>query len=46
MDFYRNFMAALEIPEEVQQRVYYGNAVQWLGARRGALRAPDCLVTI
>jgi predicted TIM-barrel fold metal-dependent hydrolase len=31
MDFYRNFMAALEIPAEVQQKVYYDNAVEWLG---------------
>lgn len=31
MDFYRNFMAALDIPDEVQRKVYYDNAVQWLG---------------
>ena len=31
MEFYRNFMAALEIPTEVQQKVYYDNAAEWLG---------------
>ena len=31
MEFYRNFMEALEIPEAVQERVYYGNAAKWLG---------------
>jgi predicted TIM-barrel fold metal-dependent hydrolase len=31
MDFYRNFMAALEIPPEVQEKVYCHNAAQWLG---------------
>ncbi len=31
MEFYRNFMAALEIPAEVQTRIYYDNAAQWLG---------------
>jgi len=31
MDFYRNFMEALEIPAAVQQRIYYDNAVRWLG---------------
>ncbi len=31
MEFYRNFMAALEIPEDVQQKVYYDNAAAWLG---------------
>ena len=31
MEFYRNFMAALEIPAEVQQKVYYDNAAEWLG---------------
>jgi len=31
IEFYRNFMAALEIPAEVQERVYYGNAAKWLG---------------
>jgi predicted TIM-barrel fold metal-dependent hydrolase len=31
MDFYQNFMATLEIPAEVQQKVYYENAVEWLG---------------
>jgi predicted TIM-barrel fold metal-dependent hydrolase len=31
MDFYRNFMAALEIPVEVQEKVYFDNAVEWLG---------------
>jgi len=30
MDFYRNFMTALEVPEDVQQRVYYDNAAAWL----------------
>jgi hypothetical protein len=25
-------MAALEIPAEVQEKVYYGNAAEWLGA--------------
>jgi predicted TIM-barrel fold metal-dependent hydrolase len=31
IEFYRSFMAALEIPEAVQQKVYYDNAVKWLG---------------
>jgi hypothetical protein len=31
MDFYRNFMQALEIPAEVQEKVYHSNAVEWLG---------------
>ncbi len=31
MDFYRNFMGTLEIPAEVQQKVYYENASAWLG---------------
>jgi len=31
MEFYRSFMAALEIPAEVQERVYYTNAARWLG---------------
>lgn len=31
LDFYKSFMAALDIPAEVQQKVYYDNAVQWLG---------------
>jgi len=31
MDFYRNFMAALRIPAEVQRKVYYDNAAEWLG---------------
>ena len=31
MEFYRSFMAALEIPEAVQERVYHDNAVAWLG---------------
>jgi predicted TIM-barrel fold metal-dependent hydrolase len=31
MEFYRNFMEALAIPAEVQQRVYYDNAATWLG---------------
>ena len=32
LEFYRNFMAALEIQAEVQEKVYYGNAAEWLGA--------------
>jgi uncharacterized protein len=31
IEFYRSFMAALEVPETVQQRVYYDNAFAWLG---------------
>lgn len=31
MDFYHNFMEALAIPPEVQQKVYYENAATWLG---------------
>ena len=31
MEFYRSFMAALEIPEAVQEKVYHGNATEWLG---------------
>jgi len=31
IEFYRNFMAALAVPPEVQQQVYYGNAAAWLG---------------
>ncbi len=31
IEFYRSFMAALEIPEEVQKKVYYDNAAAWLG---------------
>jgi hypothetical protein len=31
MEFYRSFMAALAIPPEVQERVYYSNAAEWLG---------------
>ncbi len=31
MDFYRSFMAALDIPAGVQQQVYYDNAAEWLG---------------
>lgn len=31
MEFYQSFMSALEIPEEVQERVYYANAAEWLG---------------
>jgi predicted TIM-barrel fold metal-dependent hydrolase len=31
MEFYCNFMSALGIPEAVQERVYYGNAAEWLG---------------
>ena len=31
MDFYRNFMAALEIPLAVQEKVYYQNSAKWLG---------------
>ncbi|MBN1458336.1 MAG: amidohydrolase, partial [Armatimonadetes bacterium] len=33
MEFYQNFMSALEIPESVQQKVYYQNAAAWLGMR-------------
>ena len=35
IEFYRNFMAALEVPPEVQEKVYYGNAMQWLGLEAG-----------
>jgi len=31
LEFYRSFMGALAIPEQVQQRVYSGNAADWLG---------------
>jgi uncharacterized protein len=31
MDFYRNLLRALEIPPEIQQKIYYDNAAQWLG---------------
>lgn len=31
MEFYRSFMEALEVPGDVQERVYYGNAAEWLG---------------
>ena len=31
LEFYQNFMSALEIPEHVQQRIYYDNAAKWLG---------------
>jgi len=34
MEFYGNFMASLEIPAEVQEKVYYSNAVRWLGSAR------------
>ncbi len=30
MDFYRNFMDALEVPADVQERVYHHNAAAWL----------------
>jgi hypothetical protein len=33
MDFYRSFMSALEVPEQVQRRIYYDNAAQWLGLK-------------
>ena len=29
--FYRNVMAALKVPPEVQEKVYYRNAAAWLG---------------
>ena len=31
MEFYRNFMSALQTPSEVQEKVYYSNAATWLG---------------
>ena len=31
MEFYQNFMSALDIPPEAQEKVYYSNAAQWLG---------------
>lgn len=31
IEFYREFMNALATPEAVQERVYYGNAAEWLG---------------
>jgi len=31
LEFYRSFMAALDIPAQVQQKVYYANAIKWLG---------------
>jgi len=31
MDFYRSFMAVLQVPDAVQQRVFYDNASAWLG---------------
>ncbi len=31
MDFYRNFMSALNLPVETQERIYYHNAAEWLG---------------
>ena len=31
IEFYRNFMAALAVPPEIQQKVYYTNAAVWLG---------------
>jgi len=31
LEFYQNFMSALEIPVPVQRKVYYENAVAWLG---------------
>jgi len=31
MEFYRSFMEALEVPGDVQERVYYSNAAEWLG---------------
>ncbi len=31
MEFYQNFMAALDVPSEIQERVYYRNAEEWLG---------------
>jgi len=31
MEFYRNFMSALSIPVETQEKVCHGNATTWLG---------------